>query len=216
VLLLMGFEPFAGEPVNPSLELARALHGERIGGLRVVAQPLPCSFGATAAALDAALARWSPRLVVVLGQAGGRCELAFERVAINLVDAPIPDNAGEQPVDTPVVPGGPAAYFSSLPVKAMVAAARAAGVPASVSLSAGSYVCNQAFYALMHRLAAGREPVPGGFVHLPWLPEQASRRAGQPSMPLATMALGLRAALAAACARPGGGGDLAEPAGFTH
>lgn len=227
-LLLTGFEPFGGELLhNPSIALAEALQGERIGGLTVVAQTLPCIFAHAPQVLDTALARWSPELVLALGQAGGRCDLSLERVAINLIDARIPDNAGAQPVDEPVLPGGPAAYFTGLPVKAMVAAARAVGVPASVSHSAGSFVCNQVFYALQHRMAlaaaaaaatAGADlrlaPVRSGFLHLPLLPEQASGHPGQPSMPLVTMVTGLRAMLIAALRQ--GEGDLHVSEGSTH
>lgn len=195
-MLLTGFEPFGGEALNPSQALLHALEGERIGGLQIVTAVLPCVFAQAPGALQRAIERHAPVLVLATGQAGGRSELCFERVAINLVDARIPDNAGEQPVDEPVQPGGPAAYFSTLPLKAMVAAARAAGVPAAVSHTAGTFVCNQVFYALQHLLAM--RSLPAGFVHVPWLPEQAASRAGQPSMALDTMVRGLRAALAAA------------------
>ncbi len=203
-LLLTGFEPFGGDALNPSAQLIQALAAERIGGLRVVAQVLPCTFAGAPLTLARAVAHHRPRLVLATGLAGGRSELSFERVAINLIDARIPDNAGAQPVDDPVVPGGPTAHFATLPVKAMVQAARAAGVPAGVSFSAGSFVCNQVFYALQHLLASepAGAPLGGGFVHLPWLPEQAVGRPGQPSMTLGTMALGLRAALLAAVTHP--------------
>lgn len=218
-LLLTGFEPFGGERRNPSIELARALEGECLHGLPIVVQALPCVFETATQALDAALDRWAPAVVLALGQAGGRCDLSFERVAINLIDARIPDNAGAQPIDVAVQPGGPAAYFTSLPVKAMVAAARAAGVPASLSTSAGTFVCNQVFYALMHRLATTPR-VPGvgaGFLHLPLLPQQAGAAVGQPSMALDTMVRGLRAALAEAVRRLQGDlGDLASVEGRLH
>ena len=208
-LLLTGFEPFGGESVNPSTQVAQALAGERIGGHRVVACELPCVFGAAIEVLDEALARHEPRLVLALGQAAGRCDLSLERVAINVDDARIADNAGRQPIDEPVSADGPAAYFSSLPIKAMVAALREAGVPASVSQTAGTFVCNHVFYGLMQRLRGGAR---GGFMHLPLLPEQAARHPGQASLPLATMVDGVRIALAAALARSGdlrvGGGSL--------
>ncbi|MFO1272230.1 MAG: pyroglutamyl-peptidase I [Rubrivivax sp.] len=199
-VLLTGFEPFGGESVNPSWQVAQALDGRSVGGHPVVAACLPCVFGEALVALDAALERCGdPVLVVALGQAGGRSDLSIERVAINVDDARIADNAGAQPVDRPVVAGAPAAYFSSLPIKAMVAALRSAGLPASVSQSAGTFVCNHVFYGLMHRLAA-RPGVRGGFIHLPLLPEQAARSPGQPSLPLATLVQGVEAALACALA----------------
>ena len=198
-VLVTGFEPFDNDPVNPSWEVARALEGWRCAGHQVRAVQLPCVFGQAVARLDAALAQWQPRLVVGLGLAGGRTEWQPERVAINCDDARIPDNAGRQPVDTTVVPGGPAAYFSTLPIKAIVQALRAAGLPASVSNSAGTFVCNHVFYALMHRLA-DLPGVRGGFVHVPALPEQAARHAGLPSMALAAQVQALRVTLRTALA----------------
>jgi pyroglutamyl-peptidase len=207
-VLVSGFEPFDGESVNPSQAIVRALDGEVIAGHQVVGVTLPCEFGACAAALAEAIDRCQPSLVLGLGQAGGRTDLSLERIAINVDDARIPDNAGAAPTDEPVVAEGPAAYFSSLPIKAMVAALRAQGIPASVSQSAGTFVCNHLFYALQHRLAGGG--VRSGFMHLPLLPEQAARSPGQPSLPLPTMLTGVRIALATALTtrhdlRSGGG-----------
>jgi pyroglutamyl-peptidase len=195
-VLITGFEPFDGESVNPSQAIVRALDGEAIAGHRVVGVSLPCEFGASAAALSEAIDRCQPTLVLALGQAGGRTDLSLERIAINVDDARMPDNAGAAPIDEPVVAEGPAAYFSTLPIKAMVAALRAQEIPASVSQSAGTYVCNHLFYALQHRLAGGG--VRSGFMHLPLLPEQAARSPGQPSMPLQTMLTGVRIALVSA------------------
>jgi pyroglutamyl-peptidase len=132
--------------------------------------------------------------VLALGQAAGRLDFSIERVAINVDDARIADNASAQPIDTPIEPDGPAAYFATWPIKAMVAGLREAGLPASVSNTAGTFVCNHVFYALMHALRA-HAAVRGGFMHLPLLPEQAARLAGQPSMPLALMVTGVRIAL---------------------
>lgn len=214
-VLVTGFEPFDRDVVNPSWEAARALDGWRCGDAVVRAVQLPCVFGRAADALGALLAERPPRLVIGLGLAGGRAEWTPERVAINCDDARIADNAGQQPVDTPVVPGGPAAYFSSLPVKAMVQAVRAAGVPASVSNSAGTFVCNHVFYALMHLLAtrpalAGTR---GGFVHVPALPEQAARLSGMPSMALATQVEALRIAVHTALTVAQ---DIVQPEGRIH
>jgi pyroglutamyl-peptidase len=192
-ILLTGFEPFGGEAVNPSWEVARALHGEWIAGAQVHAVQLPCVFHQALGALQAAIRETQPRLVLALGQAGGRSDLSIERVAINVDDARIADNAGAQPVDTPVVANGPAAYFSTLPIKAMVAGLRAAGLPASVSQTAGTYVCNHVFYGLQHQLAGSG--VRSGFMHIPYLPAQAARLPGQPSLPLATLLDGTRLAL---------------------
>ena len=206
-VLLTGFDPFGGDPVNPSWHIAQALHGRQIAGHRVIAEQLPTVFGDALTALDAAMARHRPALVICLGLAGGRSALSIERIAINVNDARIADNAGAQPIDTPVVPGGPAAYFSSLPIKAMREAMLAAGIPAEVSQTAGTFVCNHVFYGLMHRLATGRglKATRGGFIHVPWLPEQ-----GEPSLPLADMVEGMRAGIRAALTtaqdlRTGGG-----------
>lgn len=199
-LLVTGFEPFGGERVNPSWQVAEALDGEPIGGAVVHALQLPCVFGRALAVLDAALERHRPLLVLALGQAAGRCDFSLERVAINVDDARIPDNAGASPVDVPVVPDAPVGYFATLPVKAIVAALREAGLPASVSQSAGTFVCNHVFFGLMHRLAAW-PGVRGGFMHLPLLPEQAAQSPGQPSLPLDVMVRGTRLVLATALER---------------
>jgi pyroglutamyl-peptidase len=193
-ILLTGFEAFGGETVNASWLVAQALHGKRIAGFGVHAHQLPCVFGQALHSLGAALQVTRPHLVLLLGQAGGRSDLSLERVALNVDDARIPDNQGQQPIDEAVVPGAPAAYFGSLPIKAMVAALQNAGLPASVSQSAGTFVCNHAFFGLMHLLHQ-QTGVRGGFMHLPYLPVQAACRPGQPSMPLATMVGGVRLAL---------------------
>ena len=211
-VLLTGFEPFGGESINPSWRVAQALHGEVIAGAQVVAVQLPCVFGVALTVLRAALAQHRPQLVLALGQAAGRCELTPERVAINVDDARMADNAGVQPVDVPIVQGGPAAYFSSLPIKAIVAALHEAGVPASVSQTAGTFVCNHVFYGLMHALRR-RPAVRGGFMHLPLLPEQAGRLSGQPSLALATQMAGVRLALATALSRRD---DLHATGGAEH
>jgi pyroglutamyl-peptidase len=152
-ILLTGFEPFGGHSRNPSWEVARALHGQTLQGAQIVAVQLPCVFAQALAALQQALTQHQPDIALALGQADGRCDFSVERVAINLMDARIPDNAGAQPVDVPVVAGGPAAYFSTLPIKALVAGLRCAGFAASVSQTAGTFVCNQVFYALQHTLS---------------------------------------------------------------
>jgi pyroglutamyl-peptidase len=165
-----------------------ALHGQSLAGQQVEAVCLPTQFAAARRDLLALLQRsWT--MVLCVGQAGGRAAIGLERVAININDARIPDNAGQQPIDEPVVAGGPPAYFSTLPLKACVQALKEASLPAEVSNTAGTFVCNHVFYCLMHALAGqpGGQRIPAGFVHLPWLPEQ-----GQPSLPLAAMTQALR------------------------
>jgi pyroglutamyl-peptidase len=192
-VLLTGFAPFGGEPVNPSWQAVAALHATRIAGHRVVACELPVAFGASLKVLRAAIRELRPALVLCVGQAGGRAQLSLERVAINIDDARIPDNSAAQPVDMPVVPGGPAAYFATLPIKAILAGLRAQGIPAEVSQTAGTYVCNHVFYGLMHALRASH--VRGGFIHIPYSPEQAARHPGAPSLPVDTVVAGLRIAV---------------------
>lgn len=194
-MLVTGFDPFGGEAVNPSWLAAGALAGKVIAGHPVVAARLPTVFDAALDTMRALLRKHRPILVLGTGQAGGRSAISLERVAINVNDARIPDNAQAQPVDTPVVAGGPAAYFTSLPIKAMYAALQQAGVRSEVSQTAGTFVCNHAFYGLMHELATqpSLRRVRGGFVHVPWLPEQ-----GTPSMPLDELVRGLEIAIACA------------------
>ena len=213
-ILLTGFEPFDKDSVNPSWEVARALDGELIAGGVVHALQLPCVFGAAMPVLDEALAQLQPTLIISLGLAGGRTEITPERVAINMDDARIADNAGNQPVDQPVVREAPAAYFSTLPIKAMVRNLRDAGIPASVSNTAGTFVCNHVFYALMHRLARRAGPgVRGGFIHIPALPQQAAKHPGMASMALETQVQGIRTAIHTAMTVQQ---DLHENAGQLH
>lgn len=194
-LLLTGFEPFGGEDINVSWLVARTLDGTRFGGVQVQALCLPTTFGASLQVLYGALRRSRPSHIMCLGQAAGRAELSLERVAVNLDDARIPDNAGAQPVDLPVVPKAAAAYFSRWPVKHMVHAAQHAGVPAGVSGSAGSFVCNHVFFGLMHKVR--RSAAVAGFMHLPLLPEQSPRFPGLPTMTLQQQLAGVRAMLEA-------------------
>lgn len=190
-VLLTGFDPFGGETLNPSWEAVRRLDGDILRGHRLVARQLPTCFGRSLRVLRAALAATEPSLVVCVGQAGGRSRLSLERVAINVDDARIADNAGKQPVDKPIVRGGPAAYFTTLPIKAQLRALQAADIPAEISQTAGTFVCNHVFYGLMHALHDTPQ-VRGGFVHIPFLPEQAVAHPGAPSLSLDTVIAGLR------------------------
>jgi len=198
-VLLTGFDAFGGATLNPSWLAVQALHGRQVCGHTVVAAQLPTVFGESLRVLRALLARHRPALVICVGQAGGRGALSMERIAINVDDAPIADNAGARPVDAAVAPGAPAAYFSTLPIKAMLAALQREGLNAEVSQTAGTFVCNHVFYGLMHALATvpALRHTRGGFVHVPWLPEQ-----GVPAMPLDELVRGLRVALRAALAYP--------------
>ncbi len=183
-ILLTGFEPFGGESLNPAEEISRQLHGTVIARHRVAGGLLPCVFGAAIKELRHLIAAHDPVLVICLGQAGGRAEITPERVAINVDDARLADNAGQQPADRPIVKTGPAAYWSTLPIKAIVQALQQRDIPAGVSQTAGTFVCNHVFYGLMHELR-GQRRIRGGFIHVPFLPAQA--KGGQPSLPLETM-----------------------------
>lgn len=195
-VLVTGFDPFGGSPVNPSWDAVHALHGRVISGHQVVGGEIPTVFGASLERLAALMEEYQPRLVICTGQAGGRGAISLERVAINVNDARIPDNAGGKPIDVAIVPDGPAAYFTSLPIKAMLQALLDAGVRAEVSQTAGTFVCNQTFYGLMHLLAQPKwQATRGGLVHVPWLPEQ-----GQPSMRVEEIVRGLELGIACALA----------------
>jgi pyroglutamyl-peptidase len=195
VILVTGFAPFGGEAVNPSQLIARELDGQIIAGYRVVGATLPTEFAGSLPALAELIQRHKPALVLAIGQAGGRAEISLERIAVNLIDARIADNAGAQPVDVAVVEKAPNAYFSTLPLKAMLAALRQAGIPAALSHSAGTFVCNQVFFGLAHALQKRRKRVRGGFIHVPYLPEQAAHHAGAPSLTLPVMIEAVRLCL---------------------
>lgn len=196
-VLLTAFEPFGGETANASRLALEAVDPSAVSG-RVRTGVLPVVFEDAVVALKRLLRRHRPDVVICCGQAGGRSAITVERVAINVDDARIPDNAGAQPIDRPIAARGPAAYFSSLPIKAIVAALRDEGLPAEVSQTAGTFVCNHVFYGLMRTLSR-RRGVRGGFIHVPYLPEQALGAADadatpKPSLPLARIARGLEIA----------------------
>ncbi|GAA3950162.1 pyroglutamyl-peptidase I [Streptomyces marokkonensis] len=213
-VLITGFAPFGGESVNPSWRAATLVAAEPPTGLTVTAAELPCVFGESLDTLRDAIRAKAPDLVLCLGQAGGRTGVTVERAGLNLDDARIPDNAGRQPIDEPVIADGPAAYFSTLPVKACVAALREAGVPAAVSNTAGTFVCNHVAYGLGHLIATEFPHIRGGFVHVPWAPEQVTDGTA-PSLPPATVAHGLRALLTTAARTPTER-DLKVTEGATH
>lgn len=219
-VLVTGFEPFGGDTVNASADAVAALAARWTGPDELVTAVLPVAFEQVRSA-DGPLLRLldehAPDVVVAAGLADGITQVRVERVAINLMDARIPDNDGTQPVDAPVADGGPAARFATLPVKAAVDAVRAAGIPAGVSYSAGTYVCNASFYAVQHALA-GRPGVLSGFVHVPRSTEEVGGEAGasaltdggEPHLPIDALARALetvvRTSLAAAR------GEVAESA----
>lgn len=179
-LLLTGFEPFAGASLNPSEQIVNALNARQIEGVELHTAVLPVVFTESSELLRHLIKLHKPNVVICLGQAEGRREISFERVAINLDDARLADNAGRVILDQPVVAGGPSAYFTTLPVKEMVAAVRAEGIAAGLSTTAGTFVCNHIFYAMQHELA--ETLVVSGFIHVPLMPEQAGEFEGLPTM----------------------------------
>ena len=196
-ILITGFGPFGGSTDNPSLRLVQALAAAPPDGVDLRTAILPVTFAAAGPTLRAAVAEHRPDVLIATGLAGGRAEMSVERVAINVDDARMPDNAGVLRFDRPVVPGGPAAYFAGIPIKAVVAAIRAAGVPARVSQTAGTFLCNHVFYVGSHLAATEFPGLAVGFIHVPWLPEQVADQPSEPSMALASLLDGMRAAIAA-------------------
>lgn len=201
-LLVTGFEPFAGATVNPSAEVAKRLDGRRFGGAEVRAAVLPVEHVSATAAVQALVDAHDPVAIVHLGLAGERAQIALERVGINVMDYSIPDNEGFQAVDQPCVADGPAAYLSTLPLRAILAALRDAGVPAYLSGTAGTYLCNFLMYTTLHALRDRRPAPPAGFIHLPLLPAMvAADVPQQPSMDLGLMLRGVEVALETIAAR---------------
>lgn len=196
-VLLTAFEPFGGEAVNPSQEAARRLAAAPpMPGVELSTVLLPVVYGGAVQALRAAIDEHDPEVVVCTGLAGGRYGVTPERVAINLDDAPMADNSGQSPVDTPIAPGGPVGYLSTLPVASIVQALKAAGIPAAKSSTAGHYVCNHVFYGLMHLIATERPAMLGGFVHVPFAHEQVLDRLDEvPSLALDTITEAVRVAV---------------------
>ena len=191
-LLITGFDPFGGEAINPSWEAVKALP-ERIGNYRVAKMEIPTVFGSAAQKVIAAAEELDPDVILCVGQAGGRAAVTPEVIAINLQEARIPDNAGNQPVNVPVAADGPAAYFATVPVREMVKAIQANGHPAALSYSAGAFVCNDVLYRLLHHFHGTHTRA--GFIHVPYLPQQAKEN--QPSLPLEQITEALNAAITA-------------------
>lgn len=207
-VLLTGFEPFAGDTSNPSGDAVRVVEAQWTGDERLVVEVLPVAFDAAAARLRGLLDEVRPDIVIATGLANGRAHVTPERVAINLADARIPDNDGARPVDAEVVTGGPTAYFATLPVKAIAAAVNDEGIPAAVSYSAGTFVCNHVMYTALDAAAPG---VRAGFVHVPAARETAPE--GAPALPLADIARALEIAVRTCIAVSA---DLDTPAGTLH
>jgi pyroglutamyl-peptidase len=193
-LLVTGFEPFGSHDRNPSEMIARKLDGTTAGSHRIIGITLPVRAALAPDLLRDAVERFEPIAVLSLGLANGRSGLSIERIGINVLDFPLPDNASAQPIDEPVAPDGPAAYFTTLPARAILETWRLAGIPGYLSDSAGTYLCNQVMYLGLH--IASRTGCPSGFIHLPSLPEQvAGAKRMEPSMSLDLMIQGVVLAL---------------------
>lgn len=210
-LLLTAFDPFGGSAINPAQEAVK-LVADRIGDVEVIKLEVPTVFRKSIAAVTAAIDAVRPDAVLCIGQAGGRYGLTPERVAINLDDASIPDNEGNQPIDAPIMDDGAPAYFSTLPIKAMVAAIREAGLPASVSNTAGTFVCNHLMYGVLYTVAKQHPDIRGGFMHVPLIPSQTLQHPA-PSMNQQDIARGIEAAIAAIARFDT---DIAAVEGKTH
>lgn len=211
-LLLTAFDPFGGDSINPALEAVKAVK-DHVGNTDVVKVEVPTVFGKSIEIVASAIEREKPDAVLCIGQAGGRYDLTPERVAINLDDARIPDNEGNQPIDQVIREDGEPAYFATLPIKAMAAAIREAGIPASVSNTAGTFVCNHLMYGVLYTLAKKYPGVRGGFMHVPFIPSQVVGRANTPCMSLADITRGIEAAIGAIADHEK---DLATAEGRTH
>lgn len=199
-ILVTGFDPFGGEKINPALETIKRLP-DTILGAQIIKLEIPTVVGKSLAKIKEAVEKENPDAVLSIGQAGGRSEITVERVGINIDDCRIPDNEGNQPIDEPVVKGGPAAYFVTVPIKAIVENIKAHKIPASISNTAGTFICNHVCYGVGHlaaqRTAAGK-PMKSGFIHIPFLPEQViGKPALTPSMSLETIVSGITHALEA-------------------
>ena len=187
-VLLTGFEPFGTATSNPSGEIVKQISGDNI-----VNAILPVAYAQSAERLLALIAEHNPDVVICLGQAEGRTQITPEKIAINLDDARLADNAGVERSDVKILDNGPDAYFTTLPINKMVEAIKAAGVPASVSLSAGAFLCNHVFYVAQNKFAGSK--VRSGFVHVPLMDSQAPEFPGMPTMPLDQMVKAVRAML---------------------
>ncbi|ANF22367.1 pyroglutamyl-peptidase I [Thermococcus piezophilus] len=184
-VLITGFEPFGGEKINPSWEAVRRLPDE-IAGAELIKRQLPVTFRGVRELLPRLIVETKPDLVILTGQAGGRPNITVERVAINVMDSTMPDNEGFVPEDEPIFERAPDAYFATLPVKSIVKALREAKIPAAVSNTAGTYVCNTAMYTALHTIAVAGMETKAGFIHVPFVYEQALDKPG-PSMALETI-----------------------------
>jgi len=212
-ILVTGFDPFGGDKMNPAYEAVKLIPAE-VAGATVIKEEIPTVFGKCGEVLDKLIEKHKPDAVLCVGQAGGYSAIAVEKIAVNLAEYRIPDNEKNQPSDEAIVKGGKAAYFASLPVKAMVKNIKDHGIPAKVTYSAGTFVCNDIMYRLLHMIDTKYTQIRGGFIHVPFDTAQVVDRAdGTPSMPVATIAKALEYAIEAICKNED---DIKDLAGATH
>jgi pyroglutamyl-peptidase len=195
-ILVTGFDPFGGEKVNPAIEAVKRLP-DTIAGADIIKLEIPTVVYKSLKTIDAAIAKYNPDTIISIGQAGGRPDITVERVGINCNDCRIPDNEGNQPIDEPVYADGPDAYFSLLPIKAMVAKIQSVGIPASVSDTAGTFICNHVLYGVRYLCEHKYPGKKSGFMHIPYMTSQAVGKRNTPSMSLDEIVKGLTAAIEA-------------------
>lgn len=213
-VLVTGFDPFGGEKINPALEAVKSLPNT-INGADIHKLEIPTVFNKSATVVRQAIEEIKPDIVLCVGQAGGRFGVTPERIAINIDDARIPDNENNQPIDELIQMNGANAYFTNLPVKAMVAAIKEKGIPAAVSNTAGTFVCNHIMYQVLYLIDTDYPNMSGGFVHVPFIPEQVVNKPNQPSLSLADISKALEAGIQAIIEN-NGKGDLKEVGGAIH
>lgn len=195
-ILVTGFDPFGGEPINPAIETVRRLP-DIIAGAEIIKLEIPTVCHKSLRVIDEAIAENDPDVVLSIGQAGGRPDITVERVGINVDDYRIPDNEGNQIVDEPICPDGPDAYFVTVPIKAMVRRIQDRNIPASVSNTAGTFVCNHVTYGVCHMIATKYPGKRSGFIHIPYLPQQVIDKRNMPSMSQDMMVEAVTAAIEA-------------------
>ena len=195
-ILVTGFDPFGGEPINPAIESVKKLP-DNIAGAEIIKLEIPTVRKKSLEKIEKAINEHNPDVILSIGQAGGRFDISIERVGINLDDFRIPDNEGNQIIDEPVFPDGENSYFVKLPVKAMVQNVQKNNIPASVSYTAGTFVCNHVLYGVLYLIEKKYEGKKSGFIHIPFLPQQVVDKRNMPSMELNTIVKGLTAAIEA-------------------
>lgn len=213
-ILVAGFDPFDGEKINPASKAVKRLP-DTINGSEIIKLEIPTVFHKSADVVKEKVAEVRPDVILAVGQAGGRYGITPERVAINIDDARIADNEGNQPIDVAIQEDGNSAYFTKLPVKAMVSSMKKAGIPASVSNSAGTFVCNHIMYQVLYLIDKEYPDLIGGFIHVPFIPEQVTDKPGKPSMSLIDITKGLEVSIEAIIDQDGKG-DLKEVGGTIH